>query len=148
MSSQPHWSDLLAADSRAAAKIEVADDGCWIWTGARTGSGGYGHLSRSGRNVRAHRHVYNLLVGPIPEGLVLDHLCRVHNCVNPTHLEVVTVGENTRRGTGPVARNAVKTHCASGHAFDELNTYRYSRGRRCRTCNTEAKRREREGRAA
>lgn len=69
---------------------------CWIWTGATVA--GYGAVKRDRRKVRAHRYVYEAMVAPIPEGLVLDHLCRVTRCVNPDHLEAVTIGENVRRG--------------------------------------------------
>lgn len=73
---------------------------CWHWTGSRS-SKGYGllHLTRDGRktSIRAHRFAYELLVGPVPEGLQLDHICSVRHCVNPAHLEPVTNAENTRR---------------------------------------------------
>ena len=121
------------------AKVDSADD-CWIWT-AETSRGGYGRFaagSRSDgtrRSVQAHRYAYELLVGPIPEGLELDHLCRVRNCVNPAHLEPVTTKVNVLRGIGLAARNAGKTHCPQGHPYDEANTYYYSTGKRaCRAC--------------
>lgn len=101
---------------------------CWIWTGGLTGAG-YGIVSCEPRKPNgrltskgAHRYAYELLVGPIPEGLVLDHLCRVPACVNPSHLEPVTPGENARRGVSPIPANALKTECAQGHPFDEDNT--------------------------
>lgn len=81
-------------------KIMVAPDGCWLWFGARTG-GGYGHVRWDGRNRGAHRVVYEELIGPIPTGLVLDHLCRTPHCVRPGHLDPVTQAENTKRGQGP-----------------------------------------------
>lgn len=71
-------------------------DCCWPWLAAR--ANGYGKFYVDGRMVRAHRFAYELLVGPIPEGLVLDHLCAVTFCVNPAHLEPVTQRENARRG--------------------------------------------------
>lgn len=73
--------------------------------------------------VLAHRYAYELLVGPIPEGLHIDHLCRVRLCVNPAHLEAVTCHENNRRSTSPTAVNAKKTHCPRGHEYTEENTY-------------------------
>ena len=71
-------------------------DGCWEWTGAKDGDG-YGHLTIAGRVVGAHRFAYELLVGPIPEGLEIDHLCRNRACVKPADLEPVTRAENLRR---------------------------------------------------
>lgn len=120
------------------AKVDqsAGPDGCWIWTGART-TAGYGHftLSKPRRGVYAHRFAYELLVGPIPDGLPLDHLCRNRRCVNPAHLEPVTHRENILRGTSPIPANAVKTHCDQGHEFTPENTYIYSDGgRKCRTC--------------
>lgn len=109
--------------------------GCWEWTGGKTPEG-YGMLvPQSGKNnVGAHRFAYELLVGPIPEGLHLDHLCKNTSCVWPNHLEPVTVRENTLRGDGPSAVNAAKTHCVHGHPLDESNTYIYGSSRYCKTC--------------
>lgn len=80
---------------------DVLRDGCWLWQGPRVHNG-YGIISIQGSGVkttiRAHRYAYEALVGPIPEGLQLDHLCRVRRCVNPAHLEPVTARENVRRG--------------------------------------------------
>lgn len=81
--------------ARIADKIDVGD--CWYWT-AHIDSKGYGRIWWERTTARAHRLVYSLLVGPVPEGLHLDHLCRVRHCVNPDHLEVVTPGDNIRRG--------------------------------------------------
>lgn len=109
--------------------------GCWLWTAGRT-NGGYGMFGVEGnRTVPAHRYAYELLVGPIPGGLTIDHLCRVRHCVNPAHLEAVTYAENNRRSTSPSALNSLKTHCPQGHAYDEANTYVAPRGdRMCREC--------------
>jgi HNH endonuclease len=78
----------------------VADPGtgCWIWCGAMF-RGGYGNVRHEGRNVSAHRAMYEAVVGLIPEGLDLDHLCRTPACIRPSHLEPVSRGENLRRGT-------------------------------------------------
>jgi hypothetical protein len=116
----------------------TAPNGCWQWTGHRN-KGGYGLMrGRDWRDVhqRAHRLTYELLVGPIPEGLELDHLCRNRGCVNPAHLEPVSHRVNILRSpVAPPAVHAKKTHCVNGHPFDEENTYITKRGGRCcRAC--------------
>lgn len=106
---------------------------CWIWT-ARCRPYGVFSLPRvlgALKTVYAHRFAYELLVGPIPEGLELDHLCRVPRCCNPAHLEPVTRRENQRRGFGPPGVNARKTHCLRGHPFEGSNLIVLRRGGRC-----------------
>ena len=84
----------------------------------------------AGKCIAVHRLVYELFVGSIPVGLTLDHLCRVRHCVNPAHLEPVTLAENTLRGEGPTAVNSRKTHCPKGHPYDVMDSGR----RRCLVC--------------
>ena len=127
--------------------VEADENGCWIWQASKRPNG-YGQVRVAGRNMLAHRWAYELLVGPIPDGLVLDHLCRVIACVNPAHLEPVTQRENTLRGEGLPAQRARKTHCVHGHEFTDANTYRdpNRNGRRtCRICAREHDRRRGSG---
>lgn len=123
-------------------------DGCWGWLGTLQTSG-YGTfpIGRSGR-VLAHRWAYEHLVGPIPAGLTIDHLCRNRACVNPSHMEVVTRGENTRRA---LLLRAPKAQCAHGHDFTAENTYvrPANSERACRACRRRIDRARRaKGRAA
>jgi hypothetical protein len=122
---------------RLMAKVVVdAETGCWLWTGS-TGRGGYGQISSGAakKHLLVHRVSYEIHVGPIPEGLTLDHLCRVRRCCNPTHLEPVTLRENVLRGETLAAANAAKGRCPQGHEYTPENTYVYRRGRACRICS-------------
>jgi hypothetical protein len=112
---------------------------CWLWDGKPTAEG-YGALVEDGWFHMAHRRVWERLVGPIPEGATLDHLCRVRLCVNPEHLEPVSHRTNVLRGVGPTAANAAKTHCKYGHPLSGDNL-RITAGRRvCRECERRAAR--------
>lgn len=126
-------------ETRFWAKVRKTDT-CWIWTGKAHASG-YSRIATPQGVMYAHRFSYLLHVSPIPEGLVLDHLCRTPLCVRPDHLEVVTVRENTLRGVGCFAENARKTHCPAGHLLEGMNLYVVvckdgRTHRRCRPCNT------------
>jgi hypothetical protein len=120
------WNPEPAID-RALARVEVGD--CWLWQGALD-TAGYGSIKGDdGRTRSVHRLVYEALVGPVPEGLVLDHLCRARQCCNPDHLEPVTPGENYRR--------SLTGRCKYGHPLDK----QYGRQRFCSVCARERWRR-------
>jgi hypothetical protein len=112
---------------------------CWLWTGARNRQGYGSFFLSEGRWVWPHRFAYELTYGPIPEDLVLDHLCRNPSCVRPGHLEAVLFRVNVLRGTSSAAENAYKTACVHGHRLDLFNTYRSPEGhRQCRICRADA----------
>lgn len=114
----------------------AAESGCWLWQGSLD-QDGYGQIRFDGRKWRVHRASYAMHVGPIPEGLVIDHLCRVRSCVNPAHLEAVTDEENRMRGEGNDANARRNGACVNGHAYTPANTYHREGGRQCRACARE-----------
>ena len=107
---------------------------CWLWKGPL--HNGYGAVRAWGRSTTPHRASWEMLVGPIPPALQVDHLCRVRNCVNPMHMELVTGRVNTLRGSSVSAKNAIKTHCPQGHVYDRKNAHvDKTNSRHCRACN-------------
>jgi hypothetical protein len=121
------------------------NSGCWLWTGScRTD--GYGRICVDTKWIFAHRFAYELLVGPIPGHLELDHLCRVRCCVNPDHLEAVTHQTNVdrvpRTNFGKYQRGL--THCPSGHPY-EAAYIRKDGSRKCRECHNIKQRQRRQG---
>lgn len=118
---------------RLMSKVNKTDT-CWLWTGQQTYNGYGTFVFRKTSKIKgqgAHRAVYRTLVGEIPEGLTLDHLCRVRLCVNPDHLEPVTMAENVRRSP-----RATSPTCKYGHFYKEQSPYYIKRGaRRCHTCH-------------
>lgn len=122
---------------RMASKIQLSPStGCWLWTSA-TNYAGYAHYTLAAKKVvRVHRYLYQQAKGAVPRGLVLDHLCRKRNCVNPDHLEAVTQSENIARGLRPtlIHHGSKLMQCKRGHEFNSENTTYSSRGRRCRVC--------------
>lgn len=119
-------------------KVEKTET-CWLWTASKSAKG-YGWFRLNGKTWRVHRLAYLSLVGPIPEGLQLDHLCRVRNCIRPEHLEPVTCRENLMRGETLAAAQIRRTHCPRGHEYTLENTYTSSGGRSCRACCLQASR--------
>lgn len=132
---------LRPALDRFADKIALTDSGCIEWIGGLNGVG-YGQFyvgrdsyDQTGKGY-AHRWSYEHHVGPIPPGMHLDHLCRNRSCVNPEHLEPVTIRENLLRGETSTAAHAAKTHCPQGHPYEGPNLYVSPSGSRvCRECN-------------
>jgi len=126
------------------SKVDRSGD-CWTWTAGRLPKG-YGRFHHNGKLRLAHRVAYEMVVGPIPDGLQLDHLCRNPACVNPVHLEPVTARENTVRGNAPAASRArTKTHCPAGHEYSGDNLFVSTRKsgylhRLCRACHREKQR--------
>lgn len=124
--------------------VKAGDDECWIWTGAKIQ--GYGIIGREWPkrgNHFAHRASYEIHIGPIPEGMTIDHLCFRKDCVNPRHLEPISAVENARRGREHHGTHEYKTHCTNGHEFTPTTTYTHTDAqgyahRRCRTCRNAA----------
>ena len=125
---------LRPSPEQRLKNFSINKNNCWIWNGYRRGR--YGSIFAYGKNHPVHRFSYEMFVGKIPDGLTLDHLCREPFCINPNHLEPVTMRENILRGTSIVAINSQKTHCLRGHFFSQENTYIKRGGQRlCRTCH-------------
>lgn len=132
-------------EERFWAKVEKTDT-CWLWTGGtQRGYGAFNNWPKAGM-ARAHRLAYEWLIGPIPDGLHIDHVvCGIRICVNPAHMEPVTNAENVRRSAlrTAAARRAAATHCSNAHEWTEANASqrRDNAGRRCKQCQVEATRR-------
>lgn len=127
---------MKALPDRIASKLSVAETGCWQWHACRDALG-YGRVWDGANTRLAHRVVYELLVGPVPVGLEIDHLCRNTSCVNPEHLEAVTHRTNIQR-SGPATRR----FCPRGHEYTPENTYYQTpkRSRACRLCHRDRER--------
>ena len=129
-------------DHRFWSRVELLENGCWRWQGV-VSKWGYAVFVPNGTRagIAAHKWAYRKYIGPIPEGLEPDHICRNRACVNPWHLEPVTHRVNVLRGQGAAAKNARKTHCPRGHPYSPENTYfikaRFGKARLCKRCNSE-----------
>ncbi len=126
----------------SSVQEEPGDNGCWIWMAGKVK--GYALFHMGKQHVLGHRWAWEQENGPIPDGVELDHLCRVPACVRPSHLEPVTHQENVIRGIGPSAVNARKTHCRNGHPYDVVTSRGY---RECSLCQA-ARWRRRDRRSA
>lgn len=132
---------------RVLQSITKDASGCWLWT-KRINANGYGqimvrhHGGAKQRSRSAHRVSYEEFVGPIPEGLELDHLCRVRHCVNPSHLEPVTHQENLRRSPLHPAQSRPDGVCSNGHTIAEVGLHRAGEGQTtCAACSRDRTRR-------
>lgn len=124
----------IPAPIRFSNSRRIEPDGCWTWL-LSTRRNGYGHFSpEHSTHVSSHRYAYELYIGPIPEGMQLDHLCRNRICCNPSHLEPVTCKENLLRGDTFNAKNASRTHCPKGHPYRGENLMLQNGSRHCRAC--------------
>lgn len=129
--------------------IKDPNSGCWLWAGSLN-QYGYGNFTFRTKRGLAHRVSYERSIGPIPEGLQIDHKCRTRGCVRPDHLEPVTPGENVRRGLSPAltskrTKGKHKTHCPKGHPYsgDNLYTHPTNGWSGCRACCKEKMQRRR-----
>lgn len=132
----------IAAYLPWAQRLDEDAEGCWLYTGPLNNQG-YGHVGYNGRQEYVHRATYMALVGPIPEGLQIDHLCRKRACANPEHLEPVTQHENLLRGYW-----GARTHCKNGHELTDDNVRlvgKHRTERKCRACERDRGRRQRAG---
>ena len=125
----------LSTEERFWSKVDKTET-CWLWTGPLFK--GYGRFALDGKSLQPHRLSDEWLVGPIPEGLSIDHLCRVRKCVNPFHMEPVMLGENVLRGVSPSAMNVTKTYCVRGHPLSGENVQIWRKKRLCRECRRTA----------
>ena len=127
---------MIPVIERFLAKISISDSGCWEWQGTKD-THEYGIFSINHKNLRSHRFIYEYYHGSISSILTIDHLCRNRKCVNPNHLEQVSIKINVLRGDNTCAINARKTHCNHGHPLFGDNLAIENGTRRCKTCHKE-----------
>ena len=146
--------DVTRIQQRILARVSVEDRGhetrCWI-SDRNASPKGYTRISVGRKTWFTHRLAYTVFVGPIPDDMVTDHLCRVHACCNPDHLEPVASRTNILRGVGVAATNASRSTCVNGHDLVGDNVYnppKRPRSRLCRTCQKARKQAWRDRRSA
>ena len=147
-----HWTLVQDRQVERFMRFVQKDEGtkCWNWTGD-TKLAGYGnHIIQVGgtrKTVISHRWAYEYFIGPIPHGHHVHHKCQNRSCCNPEHLEAILPVEHTRKTPASVsARHSVKTHCPSGHEYNEKNIYMHAGSRHCKTCmNNRVKERRKAG---
>lgn len=131
---------MIQADEYLKDRTTVTESGCWVWNGYKN-SNGYAHSKLNKIRRLAHRFSYETYKGKIPDGMQVDHLCRVRNCVNPDHLEAVTPKENIARSDHASKKLSARTHCIRGHEYNTINTHTIKTvggtARRCRVCHRE-----------
>lgn len=131
-----HRPDWMTPVEWICHHIDIDDNGCWIWKRSKAG-GRYGQISVDGTMRPTHRVTYEAIKGPIPDGLVIDHLCRVHLCCNPEHLRAVTQKVNSTENVADTIGwklNLAKTHCPRGHPYEGHNLVVKRGHRHCREC--------------
>lgn len=146
LTGDPSGSTAPTTRQRFFAKVKKTET-CWIWQASKD-ENGYG-MFRDGRSHRAHRWLFEHTVSTVPDGLVLDHLCRNTSCVNPKHLEPVTNDENLERGWGRRIKTGAVNTCINGHEYTPSNTYINPLGRKvCRICSADSRTRHIKQKAA
>jgi len=118
---------------RFLKKVQVLENDCWQWQGGKN-TKNYGRFTYDDKLQPAHRFSYLYFYNEIDKTLTIDHLCKNHSCVNPLHLEQVTLKENILRGNGVSVVNSKKTHCPKGHELYGDNLYVWKNERRCKEC--------------
>lgn len=135
----------IPAKEKILKNIRLNENGCWLWVG-KLNKNGYSTLSHMDQTVSGHRLSFETFRYKIPKNKVIDHICRVTACVNPEHLDAVSIKDNNRRAKN---LNREKTHCKRGHEYTNENTYvehnnKGHTSRQCRKCNALNARRRRE----
>jgi hypothetical protein len=133
--------DFINRFESAVIRDDCMPDGCHIWIKGKN-QNGYGNIRNNGRKVIASRASYTIYNGPIPHGMVVCHSCDNPPCVNPAHLFLGSMSDNTKDSVNKKRHSySKKTHCPQGHEYSGDNLYLYKTSRKCRICVNEAKKR-------